>query len=84
MMLKCKCCKKYATINEKEFWDHLITNHKEEFVKELDLNINSLCGYQAEKFVEQLIKGGISKRMIKGKVRNKIKNFFNRIDEFYL
>ena len=34
----CKCCKKYVTINEKEFWDHLITNHKEEFVKELDLN----------------------------------------------
>ena len=34
----CKCCKKYATINGKEFWDHLITNHKEDFVKELDLN----------------------------------------------
>ncbi len=34
----CKCCRKYSTINEKEFWDHLITNHKEEFVKELDLN----------------------------------------------
>ena len=34
----CKCCKKYETINKKEFWDHLITNHKEEFVKELDMN----------------------------------------------
>ena len=34
----CKCCKKYSTINEKEFWDHLITYHKEDFVKELDLN----------------------------------------------
>ena len=34
----CKCCRQYATTNEKEFWDHLITNHKEEFVKELDLN----------------------------------------------
>ena len=34
----CKCCKNYSTINEKEFWDHLITNHKENFVKELDLN----------------------------------------------
>jgi len=51
-------------------------------IKELDLNINSLCGYQAEKFVEQLIKGGISKRMIKGKVRNKIKNKPNLIKLF--
>ena len=34
----CKCCKKYATINEKEFLDYLITNHKEEFVIKLDLN----------------------------------------------
>ena len=34
----CKCCKKYSTIDKKEFWDHLITNHKEEFVKEIDLN----------------------------------------------
>ena len=25
---------------EKEFWDHLITNHKEDFVKELDLIIS--------------------------------------------
>ena len=51
-------------------------------IKELDLNINSLCGYQAEKFVEQLIQGGISKRMIKGKVRNKIKNKPNLIKLF--
>ena len=51
-------------------------------IKELDLNINSLCGYQAERFVEGLIKGGISKRMIKGKVRNKIKNKPNLIKIF--
>ena len=51
-------------------------------IKELDLNINSLCGYQAEKFVEGLIKGGINKRMIKGKVRNKIKNKPNLVKLF--
>ena len=51
-------------------------------IKELDLNINSLCGYQAERFVEGLIKGGISKRMIKGKVRNKIKNKPNLVKLF--
>ena len=42
-------------------------------IKELDLNLASMCGYQAQKFVEGLVKGGINKRMIKGKVRNKIK-----------
>ena len=51
-------------------------------IKELDLNLNSLCGYQAEKFVEGLVKGGISKRMIKGKVRNKIKNKPNLVKLF--
>ena len=51
-------------------------------IKELDLNINSLCGYQAEKFVEGLVKGCISKRMIKGKVRNKIKNKPNLVKLF--
>ena len=51
-------------------------------IKELDLNINSLCGYQAEKFVEGLVKGGINKRMIKGKVRNKIKNKPNLVKLF--
>ena len=51
-------------------------------IKELDLNINSLCGYQAEKFVEGLVKGSISKRMIKGKVRNKIKNKPNLVKLF--
>jgi len=51
-------------------------------IKELDLNINSLCGYQAEKFVEGLIKGGINKRMIKGKVRNKIKGKQNLMQLF--
>ena len=51
-------------------------------IKELDLNINSLCGYQAERFVEGLVKGGISKRMIKGKVRNKIKTKPNLVKLF--
>ena len=51
-------------------------------IKELDLNLNSLCGYQAERFVEGLVKGGISKRMIKGKVRNKIKNKPNLVKLF--
>ena len=51
-------------------------------IKELDLNINSLCGYQAERFVEGLVKGGISKRMIKGKVRNKIKSKPNLVKIF--
>jgi hypothetical protein len=51
-------------------------------IKELDLNINSLCGYQAERFVEGLVKGGISKRMIKGKVRNKIKSKPNLVKLF--
>ena len=51
-------------------------------IKELDLNLNSLCGYQAERFVEGLIKGGISKRMIKGKVRNKIKTKPNLVKLF--
>ena len=40
-------------------------------IKELDMNLGSMCGYQAQKFVEGLVKGGINKRMIKGKVRNK-------------
>ena len=51
-------------------------------IKELDLNINSLCGYQAQKFIEALIKGGINKRMIKGKVRNKIKSKPNLVKLF--
>ena len=51
-------------------------------IKELDLNINSLCGFQAERFVEGLVKGGINKRMIKGKVRNKIKNKPNLVKIF--
>lgn len=42
-------------------------------IKELDKHIDSVCGYQAEKFVEDIVKGGVSKRMIKGKVKNKIK-----------
>ena len=54
-------------------------------IKELDKHIDSVCGYQAEKFVEDIVKGGVSKRMIKGKVRNKIKgnakleNLFGRL-----
>ena len=51
-------------------------------IKELDLNLNSMCGYQAQKFVEGIIKGGISKRMIKGKVRNKIKSKPNLVKLF--
>ena len=54
-------------------------------IKELDKHIDSVCGYQAEKFVEDIVKGGVSKRMIKGKVKNKIKgntkleNIFGRL-----
>ena len=51
-------------------------------IKELDLNLGSMCGYQAQKFVEGLVKGGISKRMIKGKVRNKIKTKPNLVKLF--
>ena len=51
-------------------------------IKELDLNLASMCGYQAQKFVEGLIKGGISKKMIKGKVRNKIKTKPNLVKLF--
>lgn len=40
---------------------------------ELENNLNSLSGYQAEKFITKMIEQGISKRMIKGKVRMKIK-----------
>ena len=40
---------------------------------ELEKNLNSLSGYQAEKFITKMIEQGISKRMIKGKVRMKIK-----------
>ena len=29
-------------------------------IKELDVNLNSLCGYQAWKFVERLVKGGVN------------------------
>ena len=51
-------------------------------IKELDLNLNSLCGYQALKFVEGLIAGGVSKRTIKGKVKNKIKGRPNLVQLF--
>ena len=51
-------------------------------IKELDLNLSSMCGYQAQKFVEGLVKGGINKRMIKGKVRNKIKTKPNLVKLF--
>ena len=51
-------------------------------IKELDLNLGSMCGYQAQKFVEGIVKGGISKRMIKGKVRNKIKGKQNLVKLF--
>ena len=51
-------------------------------IKELDLNLGSMCGYQAQKFVEGLVKGGINKRMIKGKVRNKIKTKPNLVKLF--
>ena len=51
-------------------------------IKELDLNLGSMCGYQAQKFVEGLVKGGISKRMIKGKVRNRIKTKPNLVKLF--
>ena len=51
-------------------------------IKELDTNLGSMCGYQAQKFVEGLVKGGINKRMIKGKVRNKIKTKPNLVKLF--
>ena len=51
-------------------------------IKELDLNLGSMCGYQAQKFVEGLVKGGVNKRMIKGKVRNKIKTKPNLVKLF--
>ena len=51
-------------------------------IKELDLNINSLSGWQAERFVSGIIQGGISKRMIKSKVKNKIKGKNNLIQIF--
>ena len=51
-------------------------------IKELDTNLGSMCGYQAQKFVEGMVKGGISKRMIKGKVRNKIKGKQNLVKLF--
>ena len=51
-------------------------------IKELDLNLSSMCGYQAQKFVEGLVKGGINKRMIKGKVRSRIKSKPNLVKLF--
>ena len=42
-------------------------------LNELENNLNSLSGYQAEKFITTMIEKGISKRMIKGKVRMKVK-----------
>ena len=51
-------------------------------IEELDLNLNSLSGYQAEKFILGLIEGGINKRMIKSKIKNKIKGKMNLINYF--
>ena len=51
-------------------------------IEELDLNLNSLSGYQAEKFILGLIEGGINKRMIKSKIKNKIKGKVNLINYF--
>ena len=51
-------------------------------IKELDLNLSSMCGYQAQKFVEGIVKGGINKRMIKGKVRSRIKSKPNLVKLF--
>ena len=51
-------------------------------IKELDLNLNSLSGYQAEKFILALIEGGVNKRMIKSKIKNKIKGKMNLINYF--
>lgn len=54
-------------------------------IKELDKNLSSMCGYSAENMIASMVEGGISKRMIKGKVKNKIKgnekltNLFNKL-----
>ena len=86
-----------SNINKKSIWECLtvlflkINKYDAELyidyivdylIKDLDLNINSLCGWQAERFVIGIIEGGINKRMIKSKVKNKIKGKPNLIQLF--
>ena len=86
-----------SNINKKSIWECLtvlflkINKYDAELyidyivdylIKDLDLNINSLCGWQAERFVIGIIEGGINKRMIKSKVKNKIKGKNNLIQIF--
>mgnify|MGYP003302432733 CR=1 FL=1 len=52
---------------------------------ELENFYHSLCGYQAEQFLYALVKGGVSKRTLKSKFKNKVKgkpeleNIINKI-----
>ena len=71
-----------AKNNDNEDKIHLSTLLPSNIIEELDLNLNSLSGYQAEKFILGLIEGGINKRMIKSKIKNKIKGKVNLINYF--
>ena len=86
-----------SNLNKKTVWEALsvlmlqIDKSEVEFyldyiidilLSELENNLNSLSGYQAEKFVSTMVQKGISKRMIKGKVREKIKGKSNLVTLF--
>ena len=86
-----------SNLNKKTVWEALsvlmlqIDKSEVEFyldyiidilLSELENNLNSLSGYQAEKFVSTMVQKGISKRMINGKVREKIKGKSNLVTLF--